>query len=234
MKKRCRFIALITVFAISLVALLSCGRGDELKSKEPLLENNGFPYEITKKLSDFTTNELKKQVESENAVHFDYVISEGDVAVIIATEIIKDESEQIKEIRVRVYYEWLRLPIFRRQDPITISWDAEKLEYKPESFYGEDRYSASSSGDLLHMKRENYFSGRDAHLCWYADLRDLYFDDDLNMINKLYGFGELVLEPTENYTSGDSIKIGVEYVHAAISSSRKVYMSVEYGACLNF
>ncbi len=233
MKAINKYTALILVFVVSTVMMLGCGGEDAIFDSNSLLENNGFPQAVIGKLSEYTKKQLISQVEKENNVFFDYVFLGSDVAVIIATEIIRDENEKIKEIKVTVYYEWLSLPVFRRQDPIKVSWDEKKLSYKPQSFYSEDRYSTSLSGDFLHMKRENYFSKGDGNFCWYADLRDLYFADDFNMISKLYGFGEIILEPTEEYNNGDNIYIAVEYTHSAISNIRKIYLNVEYGACLD-
>ena len=217
---------------------------EQLTSEEILIAN-GFDTATIDSLSEYTKTELAKQLQDSPTLEFEVVtasfesednqmvargqIPDDDLLIIITTEITKVEYGTIKEITVKVYYEWLNLPFWRIQDPIIISWDSDKFTYKPGSFYSEDRYSTNELGDVLHTSRTNYYDKNNNTLCWYSDLKDSYLVNGLDAVNGLYGFGEIVLEPNEGYQYYGQSSVGATYVHSKLLITATVSLGFTVG-----
>lgn len=157
MKRVAKISALFLLFIITLISSIGMKTYDvqaSTISNDEILEKANFSEEIISNLSDYTKEELANQVESEQGFNYKIMtlsetqehtiqpmgqIPDEDLIIIVTTSIHKIENSKIKEIKVKVYYEWINLPIWRLEDPIIISWDSEKFSYQTESFYSEDR-----------------------------------------------------------------------------------------------
>lgn len=245
MKRVAKISALFLLFIITLISSIGMKTYDvqaSTISNDEILEKANFSEEIIGNLSDYTKEGLANQVESEQG--FDYKIMtlsetqehtiqpmgqipDEDLIIIVTTSIHKIENSKIKEIKVKVYYEWINLPIWRLEDPIIISWDSEKFSYQTESFYSEDRYVRD--GDYLHASRRNYYERNLDTFCWYADLKAGYFLGIGGTIQKLYGFGELVLDVKEEYQTSGVSSIGATYVHSKVEIETGISIYAEVG-----
>lgn len=217
----------------------------ECSTNEQILEENGMDYETISKLSEYTKERLVEQIHGSEAFQFEVAvmsfddqtddnatrgqIPDEDIVLIITSEIAKVEDNEIKEIKVRVYYEWQRIPLFKFQDPIAIDWDNEKFTYKPGSFYSEDRYSTNSLEGALHVSRQNYYAKNENTLCWYADLREFISSDFVGHITGLYGFGEIILEPNEGYQYYGKSNVGVTYIHRTLTINAGISLGATVG-----
>lgn len=222
-----------------------------LESWEDLSENefadqvllkNGFSEDIISKLSEHTKMSIANQLSGENEIAFEIreesvmdgfistlaQVDEENLILIIVTEITKIEGEEVKEIKVKAYYEWVNLPIWRIQDPILISWDSEKFTYKSGSFYSEDRYSTTAAKDVLYMSRKMYHSKNNNTFRWDTNLIDI-LDSYEGTVTELYGFGEITLRVNEGYRYYGNSNVGVTYVHNVPIVGVGISMGVEIG-----
>lgn len=232
---------ILTVFVFMCIAfLISIGThinvyASELTSDDVLI-NAGFDEDLVSKLSDYTKDNLAYQVLNEEGFGYEVMsmsetdtgepvtrgqIPDDDLFIIITTSIAKVEDNKVKEIKVKVYYEWTDNPFWRTQDPIVVNWDNEKLEYKAESFHAEDRYITDDGEDKSHIKRDTYFERNNDTLCWYADLK-------VGSL-VLYGFGEFTLSVKEDYQSYGSSILGVTYVHSKMGITVGISVYAEVG-----
>ena len=154
-------------------------------------------------------------------------IPDDDLTIIITTIINKVENGAVKEIKVKVYYEWTDLPVWRLEDPIVVQWDATKFSYQEGSFYSEDRYERD--GDHLHISRTGYYDRNQDSFCWYADLKAGYFLGIGGTISKLYGFGELILNVKDEHQLYGTSFIKTTYVHSKISVEMGISFYGEIG-----
>ena len=196
------FVVLLGITIITSVVGISKFEASELNVDEILI-NADFPQETIEKLSSYTKAELAKQILESDGFEYKIMtlnevesmvtrgqIPDDDLTIIITTIINKVENGAVKEIKVKVYYEWTDLPVWRLEDPIVVQWDATKFSYQEGSFYSEDRYERD--GDHLHISRTGYYDRNQDSFCWYADLKAGYFLGIGGTISKLYGFGELI------------------------------------------
>lgn len=127
-------------------------------------------------------------------------------------------------VNVKYSYSWNKLPVFRWQDPIAVSWDDSIFEMKSDSFHKVDNFDGhllnpdtgaitSTVTGGVHSEAHNYANGFSSGVTWYADLKG-YTNVD---VTRLYGYGELVLE--NKTSSKGSSKIYGHYVHPKISAN---------------
>lgn len=148
------FVVLLGITIITSVVGISKFEASELNVDEILI-NADFPQETIEKLSSYTKAELAKQILESDGFEYKIMtlnevesmvtrgqIPDDDLTIIITTIINKVENGAVKEIKVKVYYEWTDLPVWRLEDPIVVQWDATKFSYQEGSFYSEDRYDA--------------------------------------------------------------------------------------------
>lgn len=158
-------------------------------------------------------------------------ISTSDLSLVWSVNADEDNPDLII---VQYSYKWNKLPFFRWQDPIAVSWDSDLFEMQDDSFYKVDNYDGyvvdPSSGLILstitggiHSQENGYAKGFSSGVTWYADLKG-YLGIT---VTKLYGYGEFVLEKKTS-KSGTS-KIYGHYVHPTASISLSVNIS-DYGS----
>lgn len=132
-------------------------------------------------------------------------------------------------ISVKYSYEWKRVPFFRWQDPVAVSWDSSLFEMKDNSFHKVDYYDGFLVNSFyhvnggIHAEEYGYAKGFAAGVTWYADLKGY---TGIN-IDKLYGYGEFVLRKKTS-TSGYSTLYG-HYIHPTVSISLSINIS-SYGS----
>ena len=134
-----------------------------------------------------------------------------------------------KEIIVKYSYEWVKLPIFRWQDPIAVSWDDSLFEMKDDSFYKVDLYdghytqNGNPTGETftgaVKSEEYGYAAGYSSGVTWYADLRGY---TESYVVDKLYGHGEFFLEKKTSETG--TSKVYGHYVHPTASTGVNIYI----------
>lgn len=233
------FVVLLGITIITSVVGISKFEASELNVDEILI-NADFPQETIEKLSSYTKAELAKQILESDGFEYKIMtlnevesmvtrgqIPDDDLTIIITTIINKVENGAVKEIKVKVYYEWTDLPVWRLEDPIVVQWDATKFSYQEGSFYSEDRYERD--GDHLHISRTGYYDRNQDSFCWYADLKAGYFLGIGGTISKLYGFGELILNVKDEHQLYGTSFIKTTYVHSKISVEMGISFYGEIG-----
>lgn len=125
-------------------------------------------------------------------------------------------------IDVKYSYNWTKLPLFRWQDPIAISWDDDKFRIKDDSFYKVDKYDGYTTEvdgaiktftDKVKSSEYGYANAYSAGVTWYADLKGY---DGFNNITRLHGYSSFQLVPKSTMYSGFTTLYG-HYVHPTIS-----------------
>lgn len=126
-------------------------------------------------------------------------------------------------IFVEFSYTWNDLPIFRWQDPISISWNDDLFEMQSGSFYKVDMYDAINDRTLekiyggVKSEQYSYASASPSGVTWYADLKGYGIDI---IPTSLYGHAEFTLLKDHNAT-GNSRLYG-HYVHPTASTTLSV------------
>lgn len=132
-------------------------------------------------------------------------------------------------ILVYFYYNWERMPTFRWQDPIAISWDDTKFRLHGQFFHKADKYSCVIPNldgshtwvfDELYSFEDGYAIASPAGVAWYADLKG-----DVGMVvTELYGYGSFRLTAAHGTTiyEGESSTLYAHYVHPTASLSASI------------
>ncbi len=245
MRKVAKILTLFLLLCIAIISSIELAPRElhaSTLSNEEILKNANFSESIINKLSDFTKTSLVAQLQIETGFKYEIMtlseedgtlakpmgqIQEDDLITIITTSIHKVENDNVKEIKVKVYYEWINLPIWRLEDPIIVYWDSNKFEYQIGSFYSEDRYQRN--GDYLHTSRTSYYGQNQDTFCWYADLKAGHFFGFGGTIEKLYGFGELILNVKDEHQDYGTSFIGTTYVHSKTNVETGVSIFTEKG-----
>lgn len=152
---------------------------------------------------------------------------------------INGDRNDASIIKVVYSYSWIKLPIFRWQDPIAVSWDDALFEMKTDSFYKVDQYNAllidTGTGEVVNeiiggiqSEEHGYAQAQSNGVTWYADLKGYWGIPGGMTIMNLYGHGEFELEKKTS-ASGTS-KIYGYYVHPTVSTS----LSINIGDAGNF
>ncbi len=233
---------LLGIIVISSIGLKTSNVKAAKLTNDEILRNANFSESVINRLNDYTKQALVKQIETEENFRYEVMtlsetseneimpmgqIPEDDLTIIITTSINKIADNKVKEINVKVYYEWKELPLWRLEDPIIVSWDSEKFSYHPGSFYSEDKYVRN--GDHLHVSRNSYYQKNLDTLCWYNDLKAGYFLGIGGTIKSLYGFGEFILDVKDDYQDYGSSFIQTTYVHSLLDVEMRVTINEELG-----
>lgn len=245
MKKVAKILTTFLLFSVAIIFYI-VSTTSKLKaaglSNDEILMNANFSKSVINSLSDYTKEELVKQIQCERDFRYEIMtlaetngngirpmgqIPDDDLLIIITTSIHKIQDNKVKEIKVKVYYEWTDLPMWRLEDPIIVAWDSEKFFYESGSFYSEDRYSRD--GDHLHVSRYNYYQKNLDTLCWYTDLKAGYFLGIGGTIKSLYGFGEFILNVKDDYQDYGTSFIETTYVHSKVQVEAGISIYAEIG-----
>ncbi|MEO3153719.1 hypothetical protein [Turicibacter sanguinis] len=132
--------------------------------------------------------------------------------------------KRLNYIDVTYSYNWKKLPLFRWQDPIAVSWDGSKFKIKSNSFKKTDYYDTSTITGKIHSYESGYASGSTNGVTWYADLKGHVIANPI----RLYGNANFKLEPTSTTTSGSTTIYG-HYVHPTASGSASIGIK-DYGS----
>lgn len=197
---------------------------DEGRYKDQVLLNAGFTEDEINNLSDFTKNMLYEDILNSSNFNFAILnlsednnnssakglIPSEDLTVILTTSNYKIVDNMLTEVYVKLYYDWLDVPIWRLDDPIFVEWDASLFKYKEGSFYYEDRYFRN--GDNLYMSGSDHEHNNNI-LTWDAHLKTGYFLGIGGAITKLYGYGEFYLQAKTPLSSMDTFLHSM-YIHS--------------------
>lgn len=179
--------------------------------------------------------------DEETGEFVDYEISENAImphgqiptSSLALTWAITRDQKLGKDITVVYSYDWTKLPFFRWQDPIAVSWDDGKFEMKDNSFYKVDMYDGAYAADdgtlydyffnRIKSEENGYAKGFSSGVTWYADLVGQW----PFVLTRLHGHGEFVLTRKVD-TSGTSTIYG-HYVHPTINIGVSINVE-DYGS----
>ena len=210
---------------------------------DEILLNANFSQETIDNISDYTKRELVNQIQSsigfihqearltepaESEAATRSIIPASDLIFIITNCVEKVEGTKIKEIKVRIYYEWTNLPVWRLEDPILATWSRLPFSFKEGSFHSEDRYIRNGE-DSLHVSSNTYTQKNGDTILWYADLKAGYFLGIGGLIDKLYGFGEFILNVNPAYQEFMVGDIEGAYIHSIAYTANEFVLGSEYG-----
>lgn len=238
MKTKFCFLSLLLNVSICLVSNSSsfCVYAlDEYEHENKVLLDAGFTQDNIDNLSDFTKNMLCDDIN--NSTNFNFtilnlaendnnsltkgLIPSEDLTVILTTSNYKIVDNKLTEVYVKLYYDWLDVPVWRLDDPIFIEWDASTFKYKEGSFYYEDRYYRN--GDNLYMSGSDHEHNNNI-LTWDAHLKTGYFLGIGGAITKLYGYGEFYLQAKSPLASMDT------FLHSMYIHSHNVNVNFSIGS----
>lgn len=181
-------------------------------------ENNEFSG-ATVSYYDDTSNTFTDISIDENG---DYILPRGQISTSSLSMALiytknKASNGNLNSIRIYYNYKWLKLPVFRWQDPIAVSWDNTKFQMSDNSFKKVDKYDGyivDSNGTMhtytnqIHSSENGYANASNAGVSWYADLKGYTGIIPTN----LYGYAIFDLVPTHSTSSG-STTLYAHYVH---------------------
>lgn len=227
MKKITKLLSLLLLLmgiSILTVIIPNDVSADELTDDEVLLGAN-FSSETISNLGNFTKQKIASQIKTSNGFNYQIgiltessdqnensraVINSSTMTFIATSSVTKVEGPVIKEVTVRIYYEWKTLPTWRLDDPIIASWTNDTYSYKENSLHTEDHY-VSNGTDTTFKSSSTYSQKNKNTICWLADLKG---HNILTAYDSLYGFGEFVLIPKESskhFAMGD---LNTTYIHS--------------------
>ena len=204
-------IYLLTIFSFLLFtpSLLSRASTDLDSNLTP----RGYPDVVLKRLSPtlkeyllnedkllFLDSSLASNSTSINHPKLDWVYSA-----------VYNENNKIELIDVIYLYEWDKLPLWRLQDKISVSWEKSDFSIKTDSFVKVDFYDTLSTNANIHSFEAGYAQASPSNIYWYANLKGNYF----TFVTKLYGYAQFELVPTESVMSEVPILIA-QYNHDTV------------------
>lgn len=242
MKKITKLLSLLFVLigvGILTVIISNNVSADELTDDEVLLEAN-FSQETISSLSSFTKEKIATQIKTSRG--FDYnigtlaenanqscnlrsVISSSKMTFIATSSVTKVEGTELKEITVRIYYEWNDLPLWRLEDPIITSWTNDTYSYKEGSLHTEDHY-ISGSTDNTFKSSSSYLQKNQNTICWLADLKGYSLTSNCK---SLYGFGEFILIPKQASRHFAIGTLSTTYIHSISVQATEYALGTETG-----
>ena len=133
-------------------------------------------------------------------------------------------------IKVVYSYKWKKLPFFRWQDTMSVSWNQNLFEIQSGSFYKVDKFNGQLTdpntgitnvyiNDAIHSEEHRYANGSPSGISWYADLKGYIGVSPTS----LYGHGEFILKKLTS-RSGSSTLYG-HYVHPQVSVGMNVIVT---------
>lgn len=242
MKKITKLLSLLFVLigmSILTVIISNNVSADELADDEVLLEAN-FSQETISSLSSFTKEKIATQIKTSRGFDFQSgvlsenneqtnnsrsVISSSKMSFIATSSVTKVEGTELKEITVRIYYEWTNLPTWRLEDPIIASWTSDTYSLKAGSFHFEDHYKVGST-DYTFTSSSNFSKKNQNTICWLADLKGY---NVLGNCNSLYGFAEFILVPYETSRHFAIGELDAIYIHSIGKQATEYTLGSETG-----
>ncbi len=224
---------LLTLFLVVFgLGIVMAGKVEIVYAAEPtvdeILLSANFSQETIDDLSEYTKNKLVEQIKSTTTFNHKEVtlvekndsepatreaIRPAAMRLILTSSVEKVDGQKIKEIKVRLYYEWKEMPLWRLEDPIITRWSNSTYSFKAGTFYTEDRYLRNGE-DGLHVSTTNYYAKNQDTICWFADLKAGYFLGIGGTIDKLYGFGEFILTVNEKSQIFAIGEVESTYIHS--------------------
>lgn len=210
---------------------------DEITDDQVLLDAN-FSEETVNTLSDFTKGKIAAQIKASRGFNYRFgtltesddsdsrsLINSSKMTFIATSSVTKVDGAEIKEVTVRIYYEWKNLPTWRLEDPIIASWTYDTYSYKSGSIHVEDHYKVGST-DYTFVSSNNFSQKNQNTICWLADLKGY---NVLSNCKALYGFGEFILTPKDNSKYFAIGELNAIYMHSIGSQTNKYNLGSESG-----
>lgn len=124
-------------------------------------------------------------------------------------------TDYLRGVYVSVSYEWLTIPLQKWTDGIAISWAADYLTMRDDSFEGENWYRLGNLSPSCHSS--NFYPNEiwENGLAWDAELFNLPTG---YVVRELYGYGSFRLDTTYDVPSS-STKFYFKYAHATADVS---------------
>lgn len=228
--------ALFFVFSVCLLSTTNAFATDTLIIEKNLL-SRGYPQQVLNGLCDeakeeiFLSNSIfeeatlqcyDEQTGEASSLQFKAgqtpIMPYGQIQTkhLALTWVISQGTRNKKLITFN--YNWTQLPLNRWQDPIGISWDANKLYLETGSFHKVDKFTFrnGSSAPLYTGVQSDewaYANGGANGVTWYADLKG---HSGSMPVYGLYGYATFTLIPK---TQTGSSQLFSHYVHAKLSNS---------------
>lgn len=113
----------------------------------------------------------------------------------------------ISKISVQYQYDWIKTPINRFCDVMSVAWDSDKFELDEMTFEKADLYAKQNKTyEFNHENRGTSYSPQS--VTWDADLLGLHHN-----VNGLSGFGKFDLIPRVQVPIQTSIHLHGSYTH---------------------
>lgn len=181
---------------------------DEINSMSKFTKKQLYSDIVCSTNFNFTTFNLSE--DDKNNSFIKGIIPSEDLLVILTTSNLKIANNMLTEVRVKLYYDWVDVPVWRLDDPLFVEWDASLFKFKEGSFYYEDRYYRNE--DNLYMSGSEHEHNNNV-LTWKAHLKTGYFLGIGGIITKLYGYGEFYLQAKEPLEQVDT-SLHSMYIHS--------------------
>lgn len=242
MKKITKLLSLLLLLmgiSILTVIIPNDVSADELTDDEVLLGAN-FSSETISNLGNFTKEKIASQIKTSKGFSYQIgtltertsgnsnsrtVISPSTLTFIATSSVTKVEGPVIKEVTVKLYYEWKDLPTWRLDDPILTSWTDDVFTYKENSLHTEDHYISNGTDKTFKSSSSYLLKNRNA-ICWLADLKGYNIVENYT---SLYGFGEFILIPKESSKHFVFGSLSSTYIHSISVQATEYALGQETG-----
>lgn len=181
-----------------------------LEEKEALIPKRNYVFEKAV-VSGFTEDELvwEYEISEDRTVPGGQILS-ADLVLVLGIS----KNKYNDRINVRYGYDWRKLPFYRYQDPISVSWDAEKFKMEPDTFRQTDQYRyydglAGREVSRTYAEEPGYTRASPAGVAWHAKLYPLHLG-----VTALHGYGEFELKPLDS--GRFSTEIYGQYIHTNV------------------
>lgn len=174
------------------------------------LTHRGYPDVVLEKLSPTLKEYL---LNEDNLIFLDSSLSSSSTSINHPKldwvySAVYAENNKIELIDVIYLYEWEKLPLWRLQDKISVSWEKEDFSVKTDSFVKVDLYDTLTTTANIHSFEPGYAQASAINIYWYANLKGNYF----TFVTKLYGYAQFQLVPNQSVVSEVPILIA-QYNH---------------------
>lgn len=187
-----------------------------LEEKEALIPKRNYVFEKAV-VSGFVGDELVWEYEiSENGTMPSGQIPSADLTLVFAIS----KNKYNDKINVRYGYDWRKIPFYRNQDPISVSWDDEKFKMEPYTFRQIDQYRyydelLKKEVTKTYAEEPGYTRASPAGVTWHAKLYPLHLS-----VTALHGYGEFDLVP--KVSGRFSTEFYGQYIHTTTKSEVSV------------
>ena len=239
---------------ISLLAFNVSATSEVTDAENELIER-GYPQNLINKLCDeekIRLASLDGYIYAGGAiVRFNETTGEGTIVdadddTIMPLGTIEDDeleysftfsySPTKQELDVSANYEWHYIPLFRYQDPVSVSWSSTSgFSYEYNSFHKVDKadgYTKDPQGVVTyyngHVHSESYveYDSNSRGVMWFADLMGHQWFS----ATSLYGYGNFTLNCTSN-PRGKTLYFN--YIHSKMLNSGDPYLDDDGVAKMN-